>query len=519
MSWFSRMFRRSSPTPALPAGPVTAADVAQRMKGLTGKQRIDAWQNILTGMSVLGRDKRESADFICEPVSDVEAKELWRGDDIAKRIIEALPIDSMRRGYAIKIEDKDLAEDVSAILEDLSFNRQFVRAKQFARAYGGCAMFPLINDSGDLADPLDESKVTLPRSFQIFEPRELKPETWYEDVMDPKFGHPETWRVVPMGRRTQQLAASGVIIHESRLIIWNGIRVSREQPSGCPEGFGDNVLTPCKRVLRDYNLSWDAALILLQELSQGVFKMSGLAQLIADNEDAVVMRRLLQLDIGKSILKSMVMDKDDDFVRVATQITGLPDVLQQYLSRMAAAADMPVTKLMGISPAGLNATGESDITMWDDRCIGSQDEDMPQLSRGIQLVLLANDGPAKGKEPDVWSAEYHPLRQPSAKEEAERRYIVAQTDQIYEAMGAASGDDIAESRWGGDTYSADMVIDWKAREEQKNIEPEPVDQLALAAMGRAPNGQPLNGNGKALDVASIAEAKRLAREKAAANGD
>ncbi len=62
-----------------------------------------------------------------------------------------------------------------------------------------------------------------------------------------------------------------------------------------------------------------------------------------------------------------MLDKKDSFTRVQTPLTNLSDILDRFATRLAAAADMPVTLLMGMSPAGLNATGESDRAFFYDR--------------------------------------------------------------------------------------------------------------------------------------------------------
>lgn len=431
-----------------------------------GGNRIDAWQNILTKVGT-DRDKRTGGEFFVDPVTDVEARELWRGDDIAKRVIELLPRDGMKRGVNIKLDTKQQAEDLAAMMEGLNANRQFVRAGQFERAYGGAALFPVLNDSAtNLSDQLNEDAITTISALHLFEPRQLRPVTYYEDHQNPKFGQVELWQLVPIGSRTGN-AFAGTEIHESRMIIFPGIRVSIEQPMGAPLGFGDNVLTQMREVLRDYKLTWAAAVILLQDMAQGVFKMSGLADLVANDKDDEVVRRMMIVDMMRSVLRSMTIDKDDDFTRVQTPMTGMPEALNQFGIRLAASADMPVTKLMGQSPAGMNATGESDITIYDDSVMGWQGEHDPQMQQMLRFGILAKDGPIKGKEPKNWSHEWRPLRQMSEKEIAELRKIIAETDQINIGEGIYTSDDAAKSHYGGDTYSIDIVIDWPAREKQQ----------------------------------------------------
>lgn len=498
------LFKRSSSSPPsvtehlqslVGDGPVTGAAIREVMAGKSKNERKDAWQNILTMLGTR-HDKRTAGEFILEPVTDIEAQQLWRGDDISKRVIETRPREALRRGYSLHMEDKKRAEDVMALLEDLDLNRRFVLAGQYENAYGGAALFPVLNDlTSDVSLPLNEDSIHDVRHVTLFEPRELWPVSWYDDPLEPKWGEPEIYEVRPFsmpGVTTSTMG--GLEIHESRLVIFPGVRVTRQQQQGCRLGWGDNRMTLMRHIARDYNMSWDAVLALMQEISIGVFKMEGLAELIKNDRDNEVASRMMQVDIGKGVLNAVVIGEGDSYERVTPNVSGWDSILNKFEVRMSSAADMQVTAMMGQSPAGMDATGESDLTIEDNRTESWQDEHRPQLQKLIRICgMLPNDGPMKGKEPDRWSIKYTPLRQPTEKEEAERRYLIAQTDQIYWTIKSASSDDIATSRWQGDTYSAEMTIDWEARKKQQAADEEAA-KLAAEQFAAAASAPPVDPN-------------------------
>lgn len=521
VSRIGSIFRRKTPTERNDKS-------VGRLKKLPPRQRGDAWRNILTAIGTQ-MDKRTAGEFQCIPIDNLEARELWRGDDIAKRVIELRPRDRMRRGFDVKLggmeDGKEKSEDVMAVLEHMHFNRKFVMAGQQEGAYGGSALFPVINDGEkDLSLPLNEDKITVPTAIHVFEPRMLQPVDWTDDPMDDNFAKPSVWRLVPIGVRGN--AFTGMTIHHTRMVIFPGIRVSIEQPIGAQMGWGDCILTPMRDVLRDYNLSWSSAIALLQDMAQGVFKMSGLAQLVSADRDDEVERRIMIMDAMRSMIRSMVIDKDDDFSRIQTPMTGMPEILQQFCTRLAAAADMPVTKLMGQSPAGMNATGESDITIYDDSVEAWGDEHMPQLERAVRLCgILPQDGPLGGQEPENWSCEYRPLRQPTEAEDAALRKTVAETDQMNILNEIYTPSDAAKSHYGGDTFSPDIQIDWAAREAQeKALEDAAAESLAAqqeaAASGTGdPSMAPVLLNGaqisSLLEIVTAAASGQIPRESAA----
>ncbi len=487
-----------------------ASDFSPTSKQQT--QRNDEFGNVVTGHNVAGRDPRTVAIFHCDRVSHQEARDLWAGDPLARKLVELLPKAMVREGYKIKVADakneKDLTEAITDAIDTLAINKHFVRAKEYERAYGGAAIWPVLNDGiENLATPLDETSIATVRCYQVFEPRELIPDTWYREPSHPKFGKPETWRVTPITGGVG-FASTQHIIHETRLVIFEGVRVSRELPTVESLGWGDSELTRVRATLRDYHLDWASVHALFKDLSQGVYKYKGLTEMLGDAEGEVVVKRKLALnDYSKSVFNALALDADDDYERKNTPVSGADSILQQLLSVVAAAFGMPVTKLFGISPGGLNATGDSDTRGWYETVSEEQEDDRPLLEQLIRFSLLAIDGPTGGKEPAQWCIEFAPLWMPSAKEQAETRYIVQQADTAAIDAQMVTAEEVAKARWGGDTYSADMHIDWAEREKQLKAGEEAI--AASAAMVKSTDIATA-----LLDIISQAVAGKISRESA-----
>lgn len=428
----------------------------------TRYSRADGWFSALTGHGVAGRDKRVSSQFQSDQLDHVTIEEMWRGDDIAARIVEVVPDEAMRTGYDLIVGDKVLAEDLLGEHEELKVDETFRYAKKVERAFGGSAIFPVINDScEDMRMPLNENRITKIQHLQVFEPRELMPCRYYENPLKPKYGEPMTYRLFPRSRGLTSGELNGVEIHESRLIIFPGLRVTRSQVSS--SGFGDSVLNRCYAILRDYNISWASATALLHDFAQAAFKIKGLAQLIAQDRDDVIRARIQAVELARSTIRAVMMDAEEEFERKSTPTAGLAELLTAALTRVAMTADMPIVRLAGTSPAGFS-TGESETRQWYDRIDVIRKLGMkPQLARLCKLQMRSLQGPTKGKEPKRWSVNFRPLWQMTDIEKAQLRQTVANTDNIYFQMGAVSPEEIARSRWGGDEYSPEMNIDFQER--------------------------------------------------------
>jgi phage-related protein (TIGR01555 family) len=239
-------------------------------------------------------------------------------------------------------------------------------------------------------------------------------------------------------------------------------------------------------VLRDFHVSWSAAAQLLNDFSQAVFKIKGLADLIAQNDSAGLLTRMRAVDMSRSVARAIVIDADgEEFERKQTPINGLPELLELFLTRLAAAADMPRTLLSGDSPGGLNATGESDIRLFYDRVKSAQRTILAPAIKRISTLIMASMGVA---EPEDWSIKFHPLWQTSEKEQAETRYIQAQCDEKYINTGVLSAEEVAVNRFGGDEWSGETVIDAKER-AALDVAPEPPPTVPVPG-----NGLPVPGN-------------------------
>lgn len=468
----------------------------------TGGGRFDGWYSALTGLGTVAKDKRESTGFGARIVSVIEARELWRGSDIAARVIETIPREMFRQGFDVQIDDdKELGEEFGGVLEELSASDALRRAKEFERAYGGAAIFPVINDgTADLSLPLNEDRISSVGHLQVLEPRELTPQTYYTDPMNPKFGRPEMFLLTPL---SGYVGSATVLIHETRLIVFPGIRVSRDMTIGTMAGWGDSVLSRLVEVLRDFETAYSSSAVLIADFAQAVWKMKDLAEIFAFDRDEKFFKRMQAMELSRSVTRAVIIDSEEEFKRESTSLTGLPDLLDRLQNRLAVAADMPQTKLFGRSPQGMSATGEGEARDWYDQVKSKQDETKPQVDRLVYLTMRAKDGPTGGAEPEGWCVEFRPLWQPSELDQANVRKVMADTDAVYIANAVLSPEEVAMARFGGGRYSIETQVDFAARErlepaaappakteQQLEDEKRAADAAAAIAAGPAPGEDP-----------------------------
>lgn len=441
------------------------------------QQRTDSWENVVTQIGTT-RDPRRGARHYTRVVSSIEARDLWRTNDLAARIVETHAAEALRRGIELSLGEGKLdeAEEIEAALSEIpgpswvgnGIVPVFTKALQYEAAYGGAAIWPMMQGAqGDLETELNENQIGSIERLRLFEPRQLRPAYYYSDPLHPKNGEPAIYEVIPLSSRGASARGNRALIHESRLIIFPGIRVSEEEQAGVEIGWGDNKLSRVYQVLADFDLSFGGAAALLAKFSQVVIKLKGLAQAQATNAD--FKQHLEAMNFAGSVLNAWVVDAEDDVSRLAVTMAGLPDTLDKLMLRLAAAADMPVSLLMGQAPAGLQATGDSDIRFFYDRVEQLRERLKPLIERLIKWCLLASDGPTSGNEPETWCVEFPPLWEPNKKEEKETQKAQAEIDKIYVEAGVLLPEEVATARFGGDAYSYETALDTAARNAQADI--------------------------------------------------
>lgn len=364
--------------------------------------------------------------------------------------------------------DTDKAQEWSSAmakhLKRLGFRKVLRRCAEYRKAYGGAAILLGLNDGEDAAEPVDLTKLESVDWLAVLRPREVWPASYYRDPLHEKFGEPKFYTV--QRETAGSVTAPQVKVHASRVIRFDGSWVSQLARSE-NRGWGDNIFTRIFPVLADFSSVWASSSALMQDFAQAVFKMKGLAELLMQPGDAgtkTVTARATAIDMGRSVARAMLIDETEEFKREATPITGLSDLLDRWCNLLAAVADIPVTVLMGMAPAGLNATGDADIQNWYDTLEAEREEDLqPQVEYLVRLLFLSKEGPTDGVEPASWEIGWAPLGQLDELQEAERNLKQAQADKVYIDATVVSPEEVAVSRFGGTKYSSRTVLDKEAR--------------------------------------------------------
>lgn len=399
---------------------------------VTAVTRTDAWQNAMTGLGTLRDKLTYQKQTMAAPLNDAELEAMYTDDDIAAKIVSQLPSDALREGFRVKIGPDEI-EDASSVSTDicdalvkLDAVPTLRAAWIWARLYGWGAVFVGADDGQDPSMPLDLERVRSIKFLTALRRTQVNAETYYDDIEQPKYGNVARYRIVTVQSsqsdtpRATTRKVTDVLVHESRLLIFRGVLTAR-YPALSGNFWDDSVLQRANEALKQSSSGWMSVSHLLTDASQGVLKISNLMQLLSTNGENALRKRMQMMDLARSVCRAILVDAEkESFERVATSFQGIPDVIDRQMMRTSSAADMPVTILFGRSPAGMNATGESDTRAWYDRVSAKRSEELtPKLEQLVRLVMAVDDGPTSGEVLDSFEIEYPPLWQETKKEKAD----------------------------------------------------------------------------------------------------
>lgn len=349
-------------------------------------------------------------------------------DEMTKRWVEI-----QHGGQAEPGDDKIRA--LSADMKKFRLQGIFNEAAQKCDFDGGCLVYIDLGDldAEELRQPLHLDPATFRpgrlRRFTLVEAINLYPGLYNAtDPLAPDYFEPESWLV--LGRE----------IHKSRFLYFAPNKVPMLLRPAY-NFFG----IPAAQLVLDYVAHFtkcrEAAMRLLTKFSLTVFKsnMAGILQGGTSQDMDARMEYFAQYRDNDSIL---LIDKEtEDIVKLETPIAGVTDVVRQALEFVAAIFRMPVVKLLGISPAGMNSTGEFDERNFYDH-VGSKQEKIlsEPLARALDVLQLNLFGEI---DPDLKAA-FVPLTDEDDAQESMNRKTEADRDAVYVQIGVLGPEEVRQ---------------------------------------------------------------------------
>lgn len=351
------------------------------------------------------------------------ADELYTSNGIANKIISAPAEDAISSGFCVKDGAMECEANgvIASVLEDLQFEKQFTAALSWDRLYGGAAVLVLANDGGTLEDPLDLNRIKNVERLEVYTPEDISftDDYLYSDPFDPNYGKPQYYTITGY-------YGNSFLVHESRLLLFHGTTISNYYRRA-RNGWGGTILEQVIADVMNYKEGLRLSLAALSRLSQGIMKLSGMRDLIMNDEgEKIIQKRLQLIDLYRHLENTIALGSEDEYDIKNLSLSGIKDIIEIFQSALSASTSIPSTVLFGRSPAGMSATGKSDMENYYNMVERIQNRTLkPNLMRLVDIIGQADD--YKINLPDTWNIEFKPLWNASEKEIAEVEKMKADT--------------------------------------------------------------------------------------------
>ncbi|TWB61682.1 hypothetical protein FBZ98_1011027 [Rhizobium sp. ERR 922] len=451
------------------------------------------------------RDKAATTFYTHPILTDEQIVAAYRGSWLPRKIVDIPALDSCRKWRNWQADDKQI-EAIEAEEKRLNVKGKVLEASKKARLWGGAALLIGTGDA-DPSLPLEPERVGKEglQYLTVITRRHLAAGEIDRDVSSEWYGKPKVYMV-------STASGTQINVHPSRLVIFSGAMApDQDLDAAIAQGWGESVLTATLDAIKNADATAGNIASLIFEAKIDIIKVPNFSDSIGNQayEDAVL-RRYQLANTVKGINGTLILDAEEDYQSKTASLTGLTDILMGFMQIVSGAADIPVTRLLGQSPAGMNATGESDMKNYHDRIQSMQELDYtPAMSRLDECIIRS----ATGSRDESIYYSWAPLEQMSEKDKAD--IFKTKADAARQLVGTASGQEIIPREALSDALVNALVEDGSlpgleaAIEEYGTLAENQPSEEEIAAAAAAQQGNQQQQNGQPRQQQQDAEPKSL----------
>lgn len=383
------------------------------------------------------RDKAASTFYATPTWTDQQLVDAYRGSWLPQKIVNIPALDSCRKWRNWQADAKKISL-IEAEEKRLNIRGKVLDARIKARLFGGAAIF-IGDGSARLDQPFEPERIGKGgiRYLTVMTSRALKAGEIDRDPASETYGKPKDYTITS-GTNGQ------VTIHPSRLVLFVGApRPDDDLVGGIQDGWGDSVLVAAMEAIKNADATPANIASLVFEAKVDVIQVPELMASLADPAyEQRLLNRFALAATAKGINGTLILDKEEEYTSKSASFATLPDVIRSFLEIAAGAADIPLTRLLGTSPGGLQSTGQTDLRNYYDRVQAAQELEMqPPLQRLDEALIRS----ALGSRPEDIHYRWAPLWQVSETELAEIGAKNATTISTLAATGLFPPEGLANS--------------------------------------------------------------------------
>lgn len=499
------------------------ADLIQKQTGRAVRPfRADGYVNLMNRYGT-SKDPAEHYHFEREPdIPDDVLTMVYEGNGLFAKIIDTPAEEAIKHGFTLKdVSDQNVEDFYVEALDELDWEEVAMTAIRWARLFGGSIAVMLINDGGRLEDPLNWRNIKSIDDIRVYERAIVQPDyqsMYSYDPSDPfrtrgsRLGMPEFYQVTSR--------YGNFTVHDSRCLVFQNGILPENATNSLYQLWGIPEYVRIRRALKDAELAHESAPKLLDRSVQAIYKMQGLASLMATEQgENQVLRRLQVIDMARGMLNSLVIDADgEDYDFKTFQFNGITDVVSASCNMLSAITSIPQTILFGQGVGGMSSTDDTSMENYYNYVERIQKRMLRSNLRYL-LSIIFQAGLYTGEVDEVpkINVEFNPLWSLTDSEQADldqkkasTQLTKAQTAQTYVQMEAVDPSEVRKKLADSDEFDVETMLDEYEDDEDlfanmQNMEGEtgsqnPVEGQPVEQGGASPAGEGAADYAEGVDI-------------------
>lgn len=457
------------------------------------KPTIDGFDNFISRIGLNNDNALSDSTYVFNLISRnrILLEAAYRGSWVVGAVVDSVAEDMTRAGIDIETSDEADLDILKKAMTGLKIWQSVGSNIKWGRLYGGS--LGILDIEGQKLDTplnLDTIAVGQFKGITVFDRWQLNPVLTPVIQSGPDIGLPAYYQIVstPLAYDPKAATATGQItVHYSRVMRYTGIDLPFYQAI-TEFMWGESILERLWDRLIAFDNATMSSAQLIDRANLRTVGVDRLREILAAGGEAqkgleaqFEMMRLLQVNEGLTLI-----DKEDTFSTTAYSFAGLSDMMLQFGQQLAGASGIPLVRLFGQSPAGLNSTGDGDIRMYYDN-INAQQE--AKLRDPFSTILKVMWRSVYGKpSPEDLEFSFTPLWQMDSTDKANNAKTNTETiTGAYEAGLVAAPTAMKELRdISGDTGIFSNISD----EDISEAESEPPPMPGEPPAEEAPKAEP-----------------------------
>lgn len=370
----------------------------------------DGFQNFAARLGLGAGSQNDQStygfDFLSRDRVKLEA--MYRSSWVVGQVVDVVAEDMTREGVNLRgLDDPSDAEEIQRAMDDLEIWNEITNVIKWGRLYGGAIAVMLI-DGQNVSTPLNIDTVGKDsfKGLMVLD-RWLVQPTLQDLVSDygPDFGMPKYYDVI-----ADSLGLSNQRIHHSRVIRFDGVDLPYWQRVA-ENLWGQSVIERLLDRLIAFDSTTTGIAQLVYKAHLRTYKVKDLRKNIGMGGSALnaLIKQIEHMRLWQSNEGITLMDLEDTFETHSYSFAGLDAVMLQFGQQLSGASQIPLVRLFGQSPSGMNATGESDLSNYYDNINQQQERRMRTgLGKLLKIVSLSTLGKAL---PDSFTFDFASLWQ------------------------------------------------------------------------------------------------------------